>query len=313
MIDGLGREISYLRLSVTDRCNQRCLYCMPGGSAGCLQDVLTADEIEAVVRAAVAAGIRKVRVTGGEPLVRRDILEICRRIAAIPDVNELCLTTNGSLLPELAADLRKAGVQRLNISLDSLDAETYRQVTRGGSLNRAMAGLLAARQAGFERIKINVVLMSGINVDEIRSLAELTRNEPIDVRFIELMPIGDCTDWTREHYVSNSCVTDWMPDLQEAGNGGVARLYRLPGCQGTVGLISPLSSHFCPTCNRIRITADGRLKPCLHSSDEICLRNLADDELIRTIRAAIQAKPACHALNNRLRSDSLRNMNAIGG
>ena len=315
MNDGFGREISYLRLSVTERCNLRCVYCMPdqAGPAECCDKNLTADEIEEIVRAAAACGIRKVRVTGGEPLVRPGIVDICRMIAAIPEIEELCLTTNGVLLPRYAADLWAAGVRRLNISLDTLNEDKYRAVTRGGSLRTVLDGLQAAQAAGFSWIKINVVLMDGINDAEIRELIELTRQDEIHVRFIELMPVGACADWSRQRFVSTARVLEVMPGLLETGSGGVARLYSLPGCRGTVGLISPVSSHFCPTCNRIRITADGKLKPCLHSAREIDLRRLHGENLIGTIRSAIAGKPRQHHLTDENYSASLRNMNAIGG
>lgn len=315
MRDEFGRDIYYLRLSVTDLCNLRCTYCMPGSGVNkrCHNDILSVEEIEEIVRATVACGIRKVRVTGGEPLVRNGIIEICRRISAIEGVQELCITTNGTLLPQYAAQLKQAGVHRLNISLDTLDSEKYKTITRNGKLEDALAGIDAALAAGFDNIKINAVLIGGVNDNEIPALLALTKDKSINVRFIELMPIGECASWSHERFISNSKVLEMAPELEEIGSSGVAQLYRLPGGTGTVGLISPISCHFCPTCNRIRITADGKLKPCLHSSDEVNLRGLHGQTLVDTIQGSIKIKPRQHHLDEDSSSDSRRNMNAIGG
>lgn len=313
MNDLFGRKIEYLRLSVTDLCNLRCQYCMgpEGVEKRDHSDILSHEEIEEIVRAAVSCGVRKVRVTGGEPLVRPGIVDICRRIGAIPGVEELCLTTNGTLLPRLAEPLRQAGVQRLNISLDTLRPERYYTITRRGQLSDAMEGLEAARRAGFPPPKINCVLMGGINDDEIGDFVALTRESPLCVRFIELMPIGPCRAWDKSRFVPAELVLRAVPELTEAGGDGVAHLYRLPDGVGTVGLIRPISDHFCPACNRIRITADGKLKPCLHSAAELPLRGLHGPELEAAIRAGAEAKPRRHHLEDG--SGSLRNMNAIGG
>ncbi|SHH78073.1 cyclic pyranopterin phosphate synthase [Sporobacter termitidis DSM 10068] len=315
MEDKFGRDIYYLRLSVTDLCNLRCVYCMPEQGVVKRQhcDILSVEEIEEIVRATVQCGIRKVRVTGGEPLVRRGIVEICRRIAAIPEVEELCMTTNGTLLTKFAAPLKEAGVSRLNISLDTLDKDKYAMITRGGKLKDTLDGIAAAVKAGFKNTKINAVLIGGVNDTEIRDLLELTRKESIHIRFIELMPIGECAGWSHERFIGNSRVLETAPELQEVGSSGVAKLYKLPGGTGTVGLISPISSHFCPTCNRIRVTADGKLKPCLHSAEEVNLRGLHGQELLDAIRGAVTGKPQRHHLDEDDRSLSRRNMNAIGG
>lgn len=313
MTDGFGRKIEYLRLSVTDLCNLRCQYCMgpEGVKKRDHRDILSHEEIEEIVRAAVKLGVRKVRVTGGEPLVRPGIVDICRRIGAIDGVEELCVTTNGLRLPELAGALRQAEVCRLNISLDTLRPERYREITRVGSLEKALAGLEAARAAGFPPPKLNCVLMGGVNDDEIPDFVALTEREPVSVRFIELMPIGPCRDWDKSRFIPADAVLQAVPELTPVGGDGVARLYRLPGGKGTVGLIRPVSDHFCPTCNRIRITADGKLKPCLHSAAELPLRGLHGEELEAAIRAGILAKPQRHHLETG--SESIRNMNAIGG
>lgn len=315
MNDKFGRDIYYLRLSVTDLCNLRCVYCMPeeGVEKRCHSDILTIEEIEEIVRATVACGIRKVRVTGGEPLVRKGIIDICRRISSIPEIQELCITTNGTLLPQYASQLKEAGVKRLNISLDTLNDEKYKMITRTGSLKDTLNGIDAALEAGFENIKINAVLIGGVNDSEIPALLDLTRNKSINVRFIELMPIGECAGWSHERFISNSKVLEAAPELSEVGSSGVAKLYRLPGGVGTVGLISPISAHFCPTCNRIRVTADGKLKPCLHSSEEVNLRGVHGQALVDTIRSAVSIKPQKHHLDENPSSESKRNMNAIGG
>ena len=315
MKDNFGRDIFYLRLSVTDMCNLRCIYCMPEGGVEkrMREDILSVEEITEIVRAAAVCGITKVRVTGGEPLVRGGIIEICKRISGTPGISELCLTTNGILLPKYAGELKASGVRRLNISLDSLDPETYREVTRTGTLDAALDGVKAALDTGFDAVKINAVLMGGVNDDEIINMLALTRRYNVNVRFIEVMPIGECAQWAEERFVNASRVLELAPELQDIGADGVAKLYRLPGGLGTVGLISPISSHFCPTCNRIRVAADGMLKPCLHSADEIDLRGLRGAELEETLRSAILQKPLKHSLDSGQISQSRRNMNAIGG
>ena len=316
MKDTYGREISYLRLSVTELCNLRCRYCMPedGVFKKRHEDMLTHEEMVLAVKAAASLGITKLRITGGEPLVKPDIVPLCREMAQIEGIRELCMTTNGTLLPRLAAPLREAGVDRLNISLDTLDGSKYRRITRRGELSQALQGIEAALREGFRKIKINAVLIGGFNDDEIPALAELTRRYPVDVRFIELMPMYDSGDFGPEAFIPYTVVTERLPELEPAAaDGGVAKLYRLPGAQGNIGLISPVSAHFCAACNRIRITADGRLKPCLHSAREIPLRGLSGADLERAIREAVAEKPERHHLAEEHLSRSTRNMNEIGG
>jgi len=317
MKDSFGREITYLRVSLTDLCNLRCVYCMPPEGAKKLEhrDILSFEEIEEIAREAVSLGVRKIRLTGGEPLVRRGMVELCRRLRAIPGLGELDLTTNGILLPEMAADLKAAGVDRVNISLDTLDADKYRRVTRGGSLEKALAGIQAAKAAGLCPIKLNCVLIGGFNDDEIPALAALTVDEPVEVRFIELMPIGDVEGFGPEAYLPCEAVLERLPRLVPAeGSGRVAERYRLPGAAGAVGLIRPLSHSFCAYCDRLRLTADGQLKPCLHSSEEIPLRGLHGEALRRQLERAILGKPARHGeLSPSSRSGSIRDMNQIGG
>ena len=317
MIDRLGRNITYLRISVTDKCNLRCRYCMPEDGV-CKKDhadMLTEDEIIAAVEAAAALGITKVRITGGEPLVKKNIVSICRRIAAVEGIKEVCLTTNGILLPQLAKPLKEAGVKRLNLSLDTLDADKYAYITRIGKLNQFRAGLEVAFEAGFEKIKINAVLIGGFNDNEILQLADMTRQYPVDMRFIEMMPMYDSGDFDETAFIPYTRVLDYLPEaVPVKHDGGVAKLYRLPGAKGNIGLISPVSAHFCGDCNRIRLTADGKLKPCLHSPDEYSLKGLDFDGMKKVLEEAIWNKPAWHGdLDAVHRSQAGRNMNQIGG
>ena len=317
MVDNYGRSITYLRLSVTELCNLRCRYCMPADGV-CKkrhEEMLSQEEMLAAIRAAASLDITKLRITGGEPLVKPNIVELCREAAKTEGIREVCLTTNGTLLPKLAGPLKEAGVHRLNISLDTLDPDKYRHITRVGELRQAIDGIEAALAAGFEKVKLNAVLIGGFNDDEIPALADLTRRWPVDLRFIELMPMYDSGDFGPEAFLPYTVVTERLPELTPAEqDGGVAKLYRLPGAQGNVGLISPVSAHFCAECNRLRLTADGKLKPCLHSSDEISLKGLDEDGMREKIREAILAKPRWHGeLSYYERSRAHRNMNQIGG
>ena len=317
MIDKFGRDITYMRLSVTDKCNLRCRYCMPVEGV-CLKEhkeMLTEDEMITAVEAAASLGVRKLRITGGEPLVKRNIVSICRRAAAVEGIREVCLTTNGLMLPKLAKDLKDAGVKRINLSLDTLDPEKYAYITRIGTLDSFMNGLNAAREAGFKKIKINAVLIGGFNDDEIVPLAELTKQYPVDMRFIEMMPMYDSGDFKEASFVPNTRVLEALPDaVPVESDGGVAKLYRLPGAVGNVGLISPLNAHFCGTCNRIRLTADGKIKPCLHSNAEYSIKGMDFDGMKATLEKAIWNKPQWHGdLDATHRSQAGRNMNQIGG
>ena len=317
VIDTYGRRITYLRLSVTELCNLRCRYCMPedGVCKKRHEEMLTQEEMIDAVRASASLGISKLRITGGEPLVKATIVELCREAAAVDGIREVCLTTNGTLLPKFAVSLRDAGVNRLNISLDTLDPDKFRYITRIGELSDTLRGIEAALDAGFDKIKINSVLIGGFNDSEIEELAELTRRWPVDVRFIELMPMYDSGDFGPEAFIPYTVVTEKLPELEPLpADGSVARLYRLSDAQGNIGLISPVSAHFCADCNRIRITADGKIKPCLHSSDEISIKGLDYDGMRETIRSAILSKPKWHGeLSYSERSQAKRNMNQIGG
>ncbi len=317
MLDRYGRNIKYLRLSVTELCNLRCRYCMPEAGICKLShfDMLTEDEMIAAVEAAAELGISKLRITGGEPLVKRNIISICRRAANVEGIDEVCLTTNGTLLPMMVHELREAGVKRINISLDTLDQKKYSYITRIGNLEEALKGIHSAIDAGFEKIKINSVLIGGFNDDEIRELAYLTLTYPVDLRFIELMPMHDDGEFGESSYISGAYVLSVLPMLQEIGaEPGVAKLYKLPGAKGNVGIISPISNHFCGNCDRIRITADGKVKPCLHSADEYSIKGMSKEEMLDVLKKAILSKPSCHGpLSSQTPSSAGRNMNQIGG
>lgn len=317
MQDIYGRKVNYLRLSVTELCNLRCRYCMPeeGVCKKRHEEMLTEDEMIQAVEIFCGLGIDKVRLTGGDPLVKKNIVSICRRIAGIPQVRELCMTTNGILLPEYAKPLKEAGLDRINISLDTLNPEKYHYITRWGHVEDVFAGIEAALDAGFRKVKLNTVLVGGFNDDEIEDLTNLTRKYPVDLRFIELMPIGGNKDFGPHAYLPNSAVLERLPELEpQTHDGSVAQLYRLPGAQGNVGLISPISNHFCAECNRMRLTADGKLKPCLHSADEFPIKGLPPEEIAQQFLRAVAAKPARHCKLSAVdRSESLRGMSQIGG
>ena len=429
MRDSFGRQVDYLRLSVTQRCDLRCAYCRPARDCESPRELCDLEELTELAAACVELGVKKIRLTGGEPLVRPDLVELVGRLRALPGLEELCLTTNGQRLAELAAPLRAAGLDRLNISLDSLRPARYRALT-GGELERTLAGIEAAEAAGFTGLRLNTVLLRGVNEDELAELAGLARTHPWSVRFIELMPIGPgaampeaflpaarvleavpelreagqagrparsgehCSPWADEATGPGAGIRDQGSGIRggsefrvqssappvgggvldaprgsttdeatgnrqqatggegtapsaplrcaqddeygalsarrdgsqpsapwgqgtgdrEPGNGdGVARLYTGPGWAGTVGLIAPMSRAFCAACSRVRITADGRLKPCLHSPEEFPLRGLRGAALREAILAAVGQKPARHRLHELGRSGSLRTMEEIGG
>lgn len=316
MRDREGRIIDYLRLSITDLCSFRCIYCMPEGGV-CKRshdDILSIEELVVIGRAAVECGITKIRLTGGEPLTRRGVVELCRQLKAIDGLRELAMTTNGALLPKLGKQLKAAGLDRVNLSLDTLRPDRFHEITRVGRLENVLQGLQAAEAAGFEGIKINAVLLGGINDDEIPELVALTRDRPISLRFIELMRMGECISWPKERFISAETVLEAVPSLKPLERkDGVSQLYAVPGWMGTVGLIRPLSTCFCDRCSRIRVTSDGKLKPCLHSAQEIPLRGLSGEALRATIERAILCKPKRHHLVDRGVSETHRDMNQIGG
>lgn len=329
--DGLGRVVDYLRVSVTDRCNLRCRYCLPEAGVGLKDhgDILTYEELERIIRVAVAMGVRRVRITGGEPLVRRGLVGFLARISQLPGLDDLSLTTNGVLLAGMAADLKAAGVGRLNISLDTLREDRFRDLTRGGRLGDVQRGLEAAIEAGFSPIKINTVLLRGTNDDEIADFADLTRRLPVHVRFIELMPLGEGHGWGADHFLAaaearqrirrtGEPATILRPAESAPAGAGPARYFQFAGAPGTVGFIAALSDHFCDRCNRIRLTADGKINPCLASPAQIDLRaalraGAGDAELTRLLALAIQAKPAGHDMGQPAGEHLERRMSRIGG
>lgn len=309
--DRFDRRIDYLRISVTDRCNLRCVYCMPpeGVPWQPHADILSYEEIVQVVEAAARLGIHKIRLTGGEPLVRRDVTKLVRAISLIPGIEDISLTTNGILLDKLAAPLAEAGLTRVNISLDTLDPMRFRRLTRLGDIDRVWRGIEVAEQVGLAPIKINTVVVRHVNDDELVDLARLTLDHAWHVRFIELMPVGNVGDWglgfppVRDRYLSVQDMLDRLARLdlvstdQPSGNGP-ARMYYIPGARGTVGFISPLGNHFCSTCNRLRLTADGRLRPCLLHDLEVPIREAlqAGNRIAPLIEQAIALKPRSHDL-----------------
>ena len=314
MIDHYGRTIEYLRLSVTDLCNYRCIYCMSedGVEKRAHSDILSIEELTEIAAAAHALGVSKIRLTGGEPLVRRGVMTLIANIKAIDPMIELSMTTNGSLLAPVAAELKAAGLDRLNISLDTLNPDTFRSITRGGKIGDVLSGIEAAEKAGFTNTKINAVLIGGINDADALDLIRLTRGKEIGVRFIELMPLGVAADWDSKRFLSCEYIEGLFQDAEMLRYDGVARIYRLPEHKGTVGLISPLSRSFCDRCNKIRVTCDGKLKPCLHSDAEVSLRGLHGEALLTAMREGINLKPLRHSLGEH-RSRTHRNMNEIGG
>ena len=317
MRDKYDREVNYLRISVTDLCNLRCRYCMPAEGVKKLPQcsTLTHEEIVEITRAAAELGVNKVRITGGEPLVHRGIVQLCRDIGAIPGIRDMAMTTNATLLAPLAPQLKEAGINRINISLDTLDAEKYKSITRGGCLDDALAGIHAALECGMSPVKLNAVLIGGFNDNEIEKLCALTIDLPVEMRFIELMPIGDNREFGEGAYIPNTTVLERLPELAPMKtDDGVASLFALPGARGRVGLISPLSHEFCSRCSRLRLTSDGYLKPCLHSAEVIPVRGLHGEELKNAISMAINHKPPRHGeLSAEERSESRRGMSGIGG
>ncbi len=305
LIDPYQRVIDYLRISVTDRCNLRCLYCMPQDGIEPLahQEILTYEEILRVARVAVGLGISKVRLTGGEPLVRRDLERLVSKLAGIDGIKDLSMTTNGVLLEQRARSLRDAGLKRINISLDSLNPERYRAITRGGDLAKVWAGIMAALEAGMHPVKINVVAMDEHNGDEILSFARLSISWPIEVRFIERMPLGTQGRGQTDGFLSAESILRrlgeafFLEPLEMRTGNGPAQLYRIEKGLGTIGIIAPMTRHFCSSCNRLRLTPDGRLRVCLFSDQEVDIKGLlrsgaSDRMLTERIQEAISRKPS---------------------
>ena len=313
MKDRFGRDITYLRISVTDLCNLRCKYCMPesGVESLCHSDILTLEEIVEIVKVAAKNGITKIRLTGGEPLVRRGFVHLCKEISKIEQIEDIAITTNGVHLKNMADDLFENKVKRINFSLDTLVKEKYNDITRRNDFDKTMESLFYAIEKGF-KVKLNVVLIGGFNDDEIENFVKLANDYDLEVRFIELMQIGETANWSKDKFVSNKIVLEKVPKLEFDGVSGVAKIYKIKGQKGKIGLISPISCSFCSDCNRIRLTSDGKLKPCLHSKDEINLKGLSGEELEEVFKRGIFDKPEKHHLEEG-KSESARDMNKIGG
>jgi cyclic pyranopterin phosphate synthase len=323
LTDSQGRRINYLRLSVTERCNLRCRYCMPAQGIPRLayQEILTYEDLERIARRAVALGLSKIRITGGEPLVRKGVVGFLERLAKIPGLSALVLTTNGVLLSEMAKDLRRAGVHRLNVSLDSLRPEAFAHITRGGELKRVLDGIAAAEQAGFPAVKLNIVVMRGANDSEVVDFAELTLRKQYTVRFIEYMPTMTDPEW-RSTWISGGEILEKIEQryrlkpLQTADENGPAKYFRIEGAAGMIGIITPISNHFCDRCNRIRITASGVAKGCLFSEGGVDLKPYlsAGDEAVReALRQIATTKPAWHNLQSQQPAYAPFSMAGIGG
>lgn len=330
LIDNFGRQITYVRLSVTDRCDFRCVYCMAEEMTFLPKaQVLSLEELLVVARNLVACGVRKIRLTGGEPLVRPGVVGLARQIRALPGLDELCMTTNGGRLQDLAGPLREAGVDRLNISLDSLDVGRFQELTRTGRLGRVLAGIQAAQDAGFERTKLNAVILKGRNDDEILPLVRFALERGLDLSFIEEMPLGQISDHDRaEAYMSSDDIRAQIEHefpLQAASDdtGGPSRYFRIPGESIRIGFISPHSHNFCGDCNRVRVTTEGRLLLCLGNEHSVDLREAiregspspadVDARVRRLLREAMAIKPERHHFDLNDEPQILRFMNATGG
>jgi len=323
LIDPFGRRIEYVRLSMTDKCNLRCFYCMPKGFKDFEQaeNWLTFDEIERIIRAFTELGVARVRLTGGEPLVRKGVAQLSQRLTALPGLDDLSLSTNATLLDSQAHDLKKAGISRINVSLDSLRADRFKQIT-GGELQPVLDGLMVAKQAGFSPIKINMVAMKGINDDEFEDMVEFCLQHDFTLRFIETMPMGATSDDATDHYLDLQTVKQQLSQSYELipgvmPGGGPARYVQVKNTDLRIGFITPISQHFCETCNRVRISTDGTLYLCLGQDNKIELRPLlrsgiSDVELKNVLIQAIGLKPEKHEFKEKP-EQVVRLMSMTGG
>ena len=317
MRDQFNRDLTYLRVSITDRCNLRSTYCMPVEGVETMphDELLSYEELYSVIEKFVSLGVKKLRITGGEPLVRKDVVKFIEQVAKLDKLEDIAMTTNGLLLKELALPLKKAGLHRVNISLDTLDQNRYKLMTRGGELKSVLEGIQTAKEVGL-KIKLNCVVNKGINDDEVGRFIQLTQDWGVDVRFIELMPIGQNIQYAQEHFYSNEIILNQFPELKPVkaeDPSSPARYYQLDGAKGKVGLISPLSCNFCAYCNRLRLTPDGKLKPCLHSDIEIDLKTALrnNQDILPLILESYQIKPEKHLLDEH--KMIARQMSQIGG
>ena len=326
LIDSFNRPINYLRMSITDRCNLRCIYCMPKEGLSLIghDDILRYEELLRIAGIVVKKGVTKIRITGGEPLVRKGVVQFVSALSGIAGVQDLSMTTNGLMLSEAALPLRSAGLKRLNISLDSLNPEKYRKITRGGDISQLIAGIKRAQEAGFSPIKINVVVIRGINDDEITAFAKLSLEKNLHIRFIEYMPVGMENGWEQKQFVATEEIQQRVKtigpliELPSDNGSGPAHMYTIAGAQGKLGFISALSDHFCATCNRLRLTPDGKLRTCLFSDAEVDLKvpmrdGCSDEVLADIINTAILSKPRKHHAAEPVFKKCIRGMSAIGG
>lgn len=310
LTDSFSRVIDYLRISVTDKCNLRCIYCMPSDGVAPAEhtDILRYEEIVRVAMIAAGLGVKKIRLTGGEPLVRQNLAFLVSSLKKIAGIEDLSLTTNGLLLAQQAADLAHAGLDRVNVSIDSLRPERFREITRGGDLGTVRKGLQAAERAGLMPIKINMVPVRGMNEDEIIDFARITINSDYHVRFIECMPTGSVSFWSPQKYITTDEIKGIIETLGtlvpvRVRKNGPSKYYRLKGAKGVIGFISALTHHFCSDCNRLRLTSDGKLRPCLFSETEIDIRSAlrsgaSDQEIERLLKLSIEVKPKEHNLDS---------------
>ena len=326
LVDKFGRRVDYIRLSVTDRCDFRCVYCMTEDMTFLPRaQILSLEELYQVARAFTELGVKKIRLTGGEPMVRSDVMSLINRLGKLPGLEELLLTTNGAQLDKYAVPLKEAGLSRINISIDSLDAERFRRISRVGKLEKVLAGIDAARRAGFDRIKLNSVIMRGYNEDEVIPLADYALSRDIDIAFIEEMPLGEASDHSREE---TTCSNEWVRGQIEQKyrlldsaekTAGPSRYVQVIGTKSRIGFISPVSHNFCEDCNRVRVTVEGRLLLCLGNEHSVDLReilrgkNSSHDDLKEAIIKSMDLKPERHYFYDKDHAQPVRLMNMTGG
>ncbi|MFN2341558.1 MAG: GTP 3',8-cyclase MoaA [Halanaerobium sp.] len=314
--DHLGRTIDYLRISITDRCNLRCRYCMPaeGVENKAHQEILSYEDILKIVKTGIKLGIKKVRITGGEPLVRLGVEDFISNLKKL-DLEDISMTSNAVLLSKKAKKLKESGLDRINISLDTLDPAKFKKITRRDNLAEVLNGIRAALEAKLDPVKLNVVVMKGINDDELFDFVEMSRKQKLSIRFIEYMPLGGEAE--AEKFISSSEIKDLIQKKYEllpavSKGNGPATYFKIEGAEGTIGFISALSEHFCSSCNRLRLTADGKFKPCLAGNQEVKISGISENEIKAAYKKALEIKPACHDLNFEQQNYS-RNMSQIGG
>ncbi|OGW56337.1 MAG: cyclic pyranopterin phosphate synthase MoaA [Nitrospirae bacterium RBG_16_43_8] len=325
MRDKFNRTIDYMRISITDRCNLRCIYCMPSDGLRLIEhkEILSYEEILRIIRIAAGLGVRKIRITGGEPLARKNITSLTSSIKNIPGIEDLSITTNGILLEKYAEKLMESGVDRVNVSLDSLRPERFKEITRGGDINVVLRGIETARKSGLLPVKINMIPIKGLNGDEIIDFARITLNSDYHVRFIEFMPFGSRGFWSADKHIPRDEIKSIVETLGplipvRVRKNGPSKYFRLKDAQGVIGFISAITHHFCEECNRLRLTSNGKLKPCLFSETEIDLKpalrgGASDEEIERLLRLAIEIKPGRHNISDNSDLHVFQAMSQIGG